>query len=546
MENTHAVIWKKRETPYLEEGAAFLPHPPFYFPGVPYENGTILHACGYDKEGRIIAEDSRRTAGKPYRIQLKAETLGIPLQADENDMILLHAEILDNDGVLCTNAEHRIYFETEGDIKIVGNNHLLADTNPARAEAGIASVYLQAGKTAGRVSVAASAEGLWGDKIEIELVSPISPDFPGTIYESVHERQFGEENLSVHDMTGDAERAGLAENHGELYPDSICLFGTANWRLRDETYLEMACSIVRGDRNAELLIYLDDILKWKGKPDFSDKITVIVENASEMRMEIRAAEFTQIMLYSPYLWKGQVEEIHTELQENIAFGKPASATVNSKDAENVWGKGGWLGGRPADGAQEWQVDLGEPMCVRNARVYVGGQMGSDCTVFQYEIHTSADGISWEKRIRNSRTGWSNGVLDYFSAQNVRYIKVVFMKVDGMLSAGIQNFEVYRDYGVDSVREYALSGIDVKGEDLVFSPECTDYTLSEHKQITVRAMAYDPNAVVTICGKRTEYPPDGKIVSVEPVIVSKEECGGKAVIEVFAASGKASGKYFLHF
>ncbi|MGN0250779.1 MAG: glycoside hydrolase family 2 TIM barrel-domain containing protein [Oliverpabstia sp.] len=546
MENTHTIIWKKRATPYLEEGAAFLPHPPFYFAGVPYKDGTILHACGYDKEGRIIAEDSRRTAGKPYRIQLKTETLGIPLQADDNDIVLLHAEILDKNGVLCTDAEHRIYFETEGDIKIVGDNHLLADTNPARAEAGIASVYLQAGKTAGRVSVAASAEGLCEDKIEISLVSPENPDLPGIAYETIHEKRFGEENLSVHDMAGDAKRIQLAEVDGSLYPDSICLYGTANWKLRDETYLEMACSIVSGDRNAELLIYLDDILRWKGKPDLVDKITVIVDNASEMRMEVRAAEFTEIMLCSPYLWKGRVEENETELQGNIAFGKPASATVNTENAEDVWGKGGWLGGRPADGAQEWQVDLGELMCVRNARVYVGGQMGSDCTTFQYEIHTSADGISWEKKIGSNRTGWSNGVLDHFSAQNVRYIKVVFIKVDGTLSAGIQNFEAYRDYGVDSVKEYALSGINVKEADLVFSPECTEYTLPAQKKITVQAIAYDPNAKVTICGEQTEYPLDGRIVSMKPVIVSKEECGGKAVIEVSAASGKASRKYFLHF
>lgn len=161
---------------------------------------------------------------------------------------------------------------------------------------------------------------------------------------------------------------------------------------------------------------------------------------------------------------------------NIAFGKPATASVNAEGAEELWHDGMWFGGRPKDGLQEWQVDLGDSYDVRNAMVQVGGQMGSDCTFYQYEIHTSADGEHWQKSAENRRTSWSNGVLDYFTARNVRYVKVIFVSVDGRLSAAIKKFEIYQDYGVDTVSEYALSGILVDNNDMIFTSNYAEYIL----------------------------------------------------------------------
>lgn len=347
-------------------------------------------------------------------------------------------------------------------------------------------------------------------------------------------------------MSGAAERILMAQSAGERYPDSIRLTGTATWKLQGETHLKTACEALEEGSQAELLIYLDDVLRQKEKAGRMRGITVMVDGASELRMEVRASKPTDIMLYSPYLWKENIQDTETFLQENIAFGKPSWATMNSRDAMNVWGNGGWLGANPKDGLQEWQTDL-ETLCdVRNARVYVGGQMGADCTSYRYEIQTSEDGEKWIRQTENERTAWSNGVLDYFTAQKVRYVKVAFTKVDGELSAGIQKFELYRDQGVDSVKEYTLSGIAIEEEDVVFSPECLVYKLKSQKQLTIRAMAYDPLAKVTVCKKEMPYPCDGRIQSVKPVTIFREECGGRAEIEVTAASEKAVRKYLLDF
>lgn len=554
VEQGDTILWEGREKPYTEWEATLLPHPPFRFKEVPYRKGTVLRACGYDLDGNLIAKDERQTAGAPHHIQLWADFLGIPMEADGNDLVLLHANILDKNGMLCTGAEHSVYFQIEGDAEIIGTSDLLSRANPASAEAGIASAYLRAGKTVGTVLITALANGLCSDHIEISLKTPKYQDIPSGHFEKISDKKTGRANLSTHYMSRDEDLVSLvdviplAEVDGELYPDSIGFHNIISFELRGESYLETGCKIQSGDQEAELLFYLDDVLGWHGKASQKDRITIPVGGAKELKVKLRTNSPTKALLLSPYLWNAKIEGDESELRENIAFGKPAFASVNSKAAEDIWNvdSWGWLGGSTADGEQEWYVDLGGLFDVRNAMVHVGGQMGSDCTFYQYEIHTSSDGTHWVKQTENRRTSWSNGVLDYFTAKDVRYVKVLFVKVDGILFAGIQKFEIYQDYGVDSVLEYALKGIVVDGNDLVFSQNCLDYTLPVQNQLTIRALACDFNAKVSICGKVISQPKDGRIQSVEPVTVWHDDCCGTAVIEVCAASGRGIRRYNLHF
>lgn len=308
----------------------------------------------------------------------------------------------------------------------------------------------------------------------------------------------------------------------------------------------MGCKVKSGDREAELLLYQDDVLRWHGNADEADCITLLLESAKELRAEIRAKNPTEVILLSPYLWTGKMTEEATELSVNIAFGKAATASVNAETAGNVWHGGVWIGQNPREGLQEWEVDLGAFYDVRNAMVRVGCQMGSDCTFYQYEIHTSADGKHWEKQAENRRTSWSNGVLDYFTAKSVRYVKVVFVSVDGRLAAGIQKFEIYRDYGVDNVREYALEGIIAENNDLMFDSNCLEYDLPKQESLTIRALAMDSEAKVTICKTEVLQPENHRITDVPPVTIKREECGGIAVIEVRTASGRGMRTYQIHF
>lgn len=541
------ILWEKSAVPYTDEKAGYLPHPPFSFAEVPYSKGTTLCAKGYDKDGNLIAQEERKTAGTPHHLHLYADLLGIPMQADGNDLVFLRAEVLDEQGTICTDVESRVYFQTEGDAEIVGTGNLFVEANPAPVEAGIASVYLRAGKTPGTIKVHAEAKGLKGDVIEVTLDPSKYSDIESGRFEAVNECCKKTANLSAHPMSGEAERVAEYQENGEMNLESIRLQGTACWKLHGETYLQLKTRIAEGDKDAELFFYMDDVLRLRTKAAQSKKMVLYTEGASEMRIELRACVPSEVILLSPYFWNGEVADEKPAIFANIAEGKPATASVRSEWAENVWREDDmWLGGPPRDGLQEWQVDLGETVDVRNAMVQVGGQMGSDCTFYQYEIHTSADGENWEKQAENKRTSWSNGVLDYFTARNVRYVKVVFLSVDGKLSAGIQKFEIYRDYGVDSVKEYALAGIVAENNDLVFSPECLEYTLPEQEKLTIRALAFDPKACVSICGTPTERMEGQKIMSAEPVTVTRESCNGEAVIEVQAASGRGIRRYKLHF
>lgn len=75
------------------------------------------------------------------------------------------------------------------------------------------------------------------------------------------------------------------------------------------------------------------------------------------------------------------------------------------------------------------------------------------------------------------------MLDEFTAQNVRYVKVRFTEVgehadrEQFSNATISEFEVYKDMGVESVAEYYLKGLTIENKDLVFDPAVKNYTLS---------------------------------------------------------------------
>lgn len=543
VEKNAEILWESRTTPYHAEGADALPHPPFYFGQVPYEKGSTLRAKGFDQTGTLLIEETRQTAGEAHHINLSVDTLGIPMQADGNDLVFVRAEVVDRNGTLCTAAEQPIFFTVEGDAEIVGNGNLLAATNPAWAEAGIASIYIRAGMMPGKIKVTATAKDLVAGETELTTIPSIHETLESQVVLSVNKKEKASVNLSQHLVEGAIEHVSTAVNEKNIYPESILLKGSSRWQLMNKTYFQMDCQVVNGDEDAELLIYLDDVLRWKGQAGF---LKLNVEGSKTLHMEIVADQPTEMMLLSPYFWCEKLDEVQTELSTNIAFGKPAKATVNTNQAENIWQDGSWFGQNPREGLQEWQVDLGKLYNVRNAKVLVGGQMGSDCTFYRYEIHTSVDQKNWIKQSENHRTSWTNGVLDYFTAQNVRHVKVTFKNVDGRLFAGIQEFEIYEDYGVDNVNEYALSGIVVKDNILVFNPNCLEYHLPEQTSLTIQALTFDPKATLTISGNVLEQPINHEMTAVVPLTIERNASKGVVDIMVSSASGKGSRTYKIYF
>jgi beta-galactosidase len=87
------------------------------WPEVPYEPGE-LKAIGYDADGSVVSETTLRTAGAPSRILLAADRKQIT--GDGDDMVFVHARIVDSDGVVVPTATNELQFSTDGSVEIVG------------------------------------------------------------------------------------------------------------------------------------------------------------------------------------------------------------------------------------------------------------------------------------------------------------------------------------------------------------------------------------------------------------------------------------------
>ena len=120
--------------------------------------------------GKVAATHRVCPPGVATRLMLEADLCGRDLTADGSDWIRIYAKICDARGTVCPYADDAIEFRVEGDGRIIGNQQIGA--NPARAEAGIATVLIQAGRAAGKISVHAAAFGLTPGRADILSVKP--------------------------------------------------------------------------------------------------------------------------------------------------------------------------------------------------------------------------------------------------------------------------------------------------------------------------------------------------------------------------------------
>lgn len=135
--------------------------PPFSFSLNKFESGT-LKAIGYIKN-EIVATDSVTTAGQPYRIKLTCDTSGKSLKADGSDVIFVYATICDAKGNQAFESNISVKFSVTGNGKLIGEN-------PLHAEAGVATILLQASTTQGNITVEAKADGLVSAKITVRSI----------------------------------------------------------------------------------------------------------------------------------------------------------------------------------------------------------------------------------------------------------------------------------------------------------------------------------------------------------------------------------------
>lgn len=546
------VKWTKTQEPSVFQAnnisTSLMKSPPFLFTDVPYHKGT-LRAEGLDAEGKVIAEHSVTTAGAPAKIVLKPDFEGIDLVADGSDILTVRAHVTDAQGNVCPDASNEITFSVKNG-RIPGDGDRRVGINPVKAVAGIIAVPVQSTRTPGDVVIEAKAEGLEGATLTIPAKPMVQKAAPFTQIAQGAMMDQGSTFLA------NKERMALGEVAiGEVtlgtnrFEHSITLgnsHSAADYYL-DGTYERLTGKVGIGSTDPQnsgravvFRIHCDGVLRYASKPmSFGELADVDLNVAGVNQIALSAIDGKEATrsgsasFLSPYIVEGKNEAIdESAVMQNLA---PAM-TPWRKDFK--------------EGNPEWKIDLGKPADVRNALLKVQ----YDSMNYSYEIWTSPDDRQWTKQVSNRKTAHNNEIPDTLTAKNVRYVKVVFTDVvpvgiDWGKVASVTGFSIYRDIGVNSVREILLKGLDVEGHDLVFNPGVDSYDIEQkglNPQITLRALPLDPKARVTVNGRPVDNPPNATTIKeAAPVRIDLRAGTNSIEIAVKSRGGTGSKVYTLH-
>lgn len=138
-----------------------------------YEPGTV-EVVAYDAEGKEAARKTMTTTGKPYAVKLTLENDRI--KADGEDIAFVRVQIVDREGRVVPTATNEVTFKASG----AGHFHAAANgdatcivpfQSPKQpAFSGQLTAIVQSGKSAGTITLRASAKGLKSDTIKVTVV----------------------------------------------------------------------------------------------------------------------------------------------------------------------------------------------------------------------------------------------------------------------------------------------------------------------------------------------------------------------------------------
>lgn len=139
---------------------------------VPYEPGEIT-VTAYDDNGRAVASESVRTAGKPYALRLDTDCK--VLQADGDDLAYVTVSVVDKDGNECPAENRLVRFYVKG----CGSYSAAANGDPTSLDlfhlpqmhlfSGKCTAIVQSTDKPGTVTLRASAKGLRPATIRIPV-----------------------------------------------------------------------------------------------------------------------------------------------------------------------------------------------------------------------------------------------------------------------------------------------------------------------------------------------------------------------------------------
>ena len=136
-----------RRTPDRNRISNNLRHPPFTFETRDFIPGT-LEAVAY-KDGMEIKRHSVQTPGEPTGVSARLATQGI--DPTDNDLLFVHARIIDKNGVTVPLTGKRIEFSIDDNLEIIG-------PGSATSENGTAAILVRVKQAHGRFTVSARME----------------------------------------------------------------------------------------------------------------------------------------------------------------------------------------------------------------------------------------------------------------------------------------------------------------------------------------------------------------------------------------------------
>lgn len=147
-----------RKRPDNNYATSNLNHPPFTFDLACTAPGT-LQAHGYYK-GQKVCSTTLSTPEEAMRIKLWADTVCVSPKI--NDLIFIHAQIVDRQGTPVNTAIHPIKFSIKG-------NGLIINNGSNKTLGGIASILVRIGNTQGKLIVEASNPQLESGVLELAV-----------------------------------------------------------------------------------------------------------------------------------------------------------------------------------------------------------------------------------------------------------------------------------------------------------------------------------------------------------------------------------------
>lgn len=201
----------------------------FTFNSVTYEPGT-LEAVGYDLAGNEVCRAEKATHGKPYAVKLTSIEGPQGLLANGSDVLLIDAEVVDEDGNRCLNYDGQnlgqyINFTINDDngcsIWRGGYNSGIEHSTNNKylyIEAGITRVAVRTTMKPGDITVTGSIDGLESDTITVTSQPVDNENGLSTTFNETYE-------YSLDDLTypglGDGEKPSDGANISVAYKSAL-------------------------------------------------------------------------------------------------------------------------------------------------------------------------------------------------------------------------------------------------------------------------------------------------------------------------------------